>query len=279
MIYLLIDSDCLVVANASWKPLYEIYTTSQDAERSLPLALHYRASITQKTGEDWAGVPLVLSTASNISLPSHIPRLPVYRIRGRDPVGTPTAPHVGIGLPITRPPVFGAGAASQAHGQSTSAGGLFGSNMISTAGNCNTQPSLFGQPTTAATPVSHSPFAQIPVQPQQIPEPALPESTHLEEETASVTLRTSPVPVSYAVSHLVHLPSDETPHTVSITSLQLKADIHRVCVPKIDAVVYLQAKITNNSNYRLVEGPVSVYLDDNFVTNTTIKVRFPISII
>ncbi len=49
------------VANASWNPLYDLRLATEGAKPSL--ALDFNASIRQKTGEDWNGVALTLSTA------------------------------------------------------------------------------------------------------------------------------------------------------------------------------------------------------------------------
>ncbi|KAF8751451.1 hypothetical protein RHS01_08408 [Rhizoctonia solani] len=54
-----------VVSNASWKPLYDIRASiAKSPEDTSAIALHYRASITQTTGENWPDVALSLSTAS-----------------------------------------------------------------------------------------------------------------------------------------------------------------------------------------------------------------------
>lgn len=51
-----------VVRNASWKPLYDLRAII--TEEKTEITIHYRASITQRTGEDWSDVDLTLSTAS-----------------------------------------------------------------------------------------------------------------------------------------------------------------------------------------------------------------------
>lgn len=47
-----------LVNNASWIPMYELRADNSTS----PVHLHYRATITQSTGEDWNNVKLVLST-------------------------------------------------------------------------------------------------------------------------------------------------------------------------------------------------------------------------
>ena len=51
-----------VVRNASWKPLYDLRAII--TEKKTEITIHYRANITQRTGEDWSDVDLTLSTAS-----------------------------------------------------------------------------------------------------------------------------------------------------------------------------------------------------------------------
>ncbi|QRV90683.1 hypothetical protein RhiJN_18701 [Ceratobasidium sp. AG-Ba] len=53
------------VSNASWTPLYDVRaSTAKSPDAKSAMALHYRASITQTTGENWPDVALTLSTAS-----------------------------------------------------------------------------------------------------------------------------------------------------------------------------------------------------------------------
>ncbi|KAG8688394.1 hypothetical protein FRC09_012924 [Ceratobasidium sp. 395] len=70
----------VVVSHASWTPLYDVHASiSKSKDSSSALDLHYRASITQMTGEDWSSVKLTLSTASP-QLGTAIPSLTPWRI-------------------------------------------------------------------------------------------------------------------------------------------------------------------------------------------------------
>ncbi|KAH7344652.1 hypothetical protein B0J17DRAFT_712306 [Rhizoctonia solani] len=54
-----------VVSNASWIPIYDIRASVSSSPNSpSTIALHYRASLTRTTGEDWPEVALTLSTAT-----------------------------------------------------------------------------------------------------------------------------------------------------------------------------------------------------------------------
>ncbi len=70
----------------------------------------------------------------------------------------------------------------------------------------------------------------------------------------------------------VCLPSDGLAHTVSIATLQLRADFEYVCVPRKSTTVFTQARITNTSEHDMLPGPISVFMDDSFVARTTLQV-------
>ena len=44
--------------------------------------------------------------------------------------------------------------------------------------------------------------------------------------------------------------------------------------PKSSPHVYLKAKIKNDSEYALLPGPASIFLDNNFITKSSLKVSF-----
>jgi uncharacterized protein (TIGR02231 family) len=66
-----------VVGNASWTPLYDLRLTADDAPQA---ELGYLAQVTQRSGEDWAGVRLTLSTARP-ALSATLPELDPWTIR------------------------------------------------------------------------------------------------------------------------------------------------------------------------------------------------------
>ncbi|MFJ5927875.1 DUF4139 domain-containing protein [Kitasatospora sp. NPDC092948] len=73
------------VPGAVWVPTYRL--AHRRGERSARLVL--RASVAQRTGEDWSGVRLALSTA-DLARPSGLPRLSSLRIGRRQPVPAPS---------------------------------------------------------------------------------------------------------------------------------------------------------------------------------------------
>ncbi|KAJ7765857.1 hypothetical protein DFH07DRAFT_1058781 [Mycena maculata] len=81
----------------------------------------------------------------------------------------------------------------------------------------------------------------------------------------------TPLAISYAVEGATTVPSDGTVHQVSIAVLPFEAKISHICTPRVDPRVYLQCHVKNTSEYRLLPGPVSVVLNDGFVSKTSIN--------
>jgi hypothetical protein len=72
-----------VVSNARWTPHYDLRAAIATDAKSQPcVELHYRASISQHTGEDWDGVTLTLSTASPLT-GTDVPQLEPYWVGER----------------------------------------------------------------------------------------------------------------------------------------------------------------------------------------------------
>ena len=86
-----------------WEPAFDLRaTTDADGKVAPKVAVHYRASIIQSTGEDWEGVILTLSTAHPTTNTS-IPWLKNIKIK---PYAGST-PGVGAGLFGNKPTGFG----------------------------------------------------------------------------------------------------------------------------------------------------------------------------
>lgn len=89
----------------------------------------------------------------------------------------------------------------------------------------------------------------------------------------TATIRTSPLSAQFLVQGLANIPSDGEAHTVSIaSSLTFDAVVTRVAVPRLRAQVYLQSRVKNVSEYRLLPGSVSIFLDEGYVSKSSIGV-------
>ena len=60
-----------------------------------------------------------------------------------------------------------------------------------------------------------------------------------------------------------------------MTTIDLKPIFEYETVPKLSQHAFLKAKVKNESRYPLLAGPASVFLDQSFVTKTTIPIVSP----
>jgi hypothetical protein len=285
--------DCsLVVRNATWSAAYELHATTEAGVPAPSVSLHYRARITQSTGEDWTDVKLTLSTAdmdlSNKTIPVLIPtkigfpsRKVVHeqqfmsftrpgiesidqavecakarrRFSGIRPSATRGSPHVAFGPPpgaflqpelyVPPSPELVAPGSSSGSGASTP---------------------LAGPPRCAGPPPQ---IGFMSAQRQYIEFDRDEELTTAIGEPVSV-VRKSPLALTYQVEGASGVPSDNVPHQVSIAVLPFEATTQHVTIPKVQPVAYLQATVKNTSDYRLIPGTVHAFVDDSFVSKTSI---------
>ncbi|KAI8923735.1 hypothetical protein BC831DRAFT_551945 [Entophlyctis helioformis] len=64
------------------------------------------------------------------------------------------------------------------------------------------------------------------------------------------------------------IPPDGVGHKVTISIINLKPTFEFATVPKIAERVYLRAKVKNESDFALLQGPCAVYLDGSFVAKS-----------
>ena len=69
--------------------------------------------------------------------------------------------------------------------------------------------------------------------------------------------------------------SNNDTHKVTITLEKLSAEFDYTSVPKANPYAYLKAKITNNSDFPMLSGQANVFFDNNFVTETYLKLVLP----
>ncbi|KAI0750057.1 hypothetical protein C8Q80DRAFT_1165901 [Daedaleopsis nitida] len=93
-------------------------------------------------------------------------------------------------------------------------------------------------------------------------------------ETAPVNhtvVARNPLALAYRVDGLATVPSDGIAHKVTLARLEFSAKLQYVCVPRKTAAAFIEATIKNTSEYELLAGPVSVFMDDGFVTKTSLS--------
>ncbi|KAF8877365.1 hypothetical protein BD779DRAFT_1677356 [Infundibulicybe gibba] len=78
------------------------------------------------------------------------------------------------------------------------------------------------------------------------------------------------VSATFRIPGLISIPSDGGSHNITIVELKLDAIMSWVAVPKRDAKVHLKAKIKNASEYTLLQGSGSVYVDGSFISRSNV---------
>lgn len=67
------------------------------------------------------------------------------------------------------------------------------------------------------------------------------------------------------------IPSDNSPHKVTIAISNLPIEFEYTTTPKILPKVYLKGKTINNNDYPLLEGEINIFVDNDFVNRTYIN--------
>ncbi|KAF8340034.1 hypothetical protein F5887DRAFT_979609 [Amanita rubescens] len=83
------------------------------------------------------------------------------------------------------------------------------------------------------------------------------------------------VSATFDVPGIITIPSDGAAHNVNIVKLNLEAIMSWVAVPKYDARTRLNAKIKNASEYTLLSGIGSIYVDGSFISKSNIPAVSP----
>lgn len=248
---------CLVISvvhGASWAPSYELHATTVSGKPSSSVSLHYRATITQSTGEDWTDVALTLSTASMDQADQQVPSIHALRIR---------PPTSGPVQPVWQQQAFQM--QQQQNAALPARRGGFGSNNQAT--------SLNSQPTTHfggafGGPVAHmgrGSASRPPPPPPPAPTAALSREEQWEDhddfllapghetETSDdeenlampsgTVINESPLSISYTVdSGQSSIPTDGVAHKVSVAELKFEAKVIHTAVPRVRAQAYLQVR-------------------------------------
>jgi uncharacterized protein (TIGR02231 family) len=90
-------------------------------------------------------------------------------------------------------------------------------------------------------------------------------------EMAIATIEAGATSASFKIATLSSVPSDNSPQKVPITSAKLTADLEYNTVPKRLATAYLNAKVSNTSDFPLLTGAMNVFLDGTFVATSSLR--------
>ncbi len=81
--------------------------------------------------------------------------------------------------------------------------------------------------------------------------------------------------VIYKIATPRDIPSDGEAHQVTITTLNVDAQIDYFCAPKVDEHAFVRAEFTNPSDYLMLAGQVNLYHDADFVGTRHVETIVP----
>ena len=71
------------------------------------------------------------------------------------------------------------------------------------------------------------------------------------------------------------IPSDNTPHKVTISKQVLPLEFQYTSIPKIVPKVYLKGKIVNTNTYPWLDGEINIFVDNDFINRTSLRTVVP----
>ncbi|XP_065920409.1 protein F37C4.5-like [Dysidea avara] len=80
---------------------------------------------------------------------------------------------------------------------------------------------------------------------------------------------------TFEITGKATIPSDNASHKVSVGTADLSPTFEYETVPKMAPHAFLKATVKNNSKYPFLAGPANVFLDQTFVTDTSLKAVSP----
>ena len=88
--------------------------------------------------------------------------------------------------------------------------------------------------------------------------------------TRAATVNLGATAATYVIDRPSDVRSDNQAAKVTVTRLQFPSVFRHTCVPKLSPYVYLKTKAVNQSDFTLLPGETSVFLDGAFVANATL---------
>lgn len=246
-----------LVSNANWSPSYNVRT---DAARS-QITAEYFASIQQMSGESWDNVKMTLSTATP-TLVAKAPELKPLSVslsatmEGKEAAKTANRDELIARKALTEQ-------ARNMAGSST-----YASNQVLSISGFAEQPASQPPGSPIVAPVAGPAVALLDKSLNDIAcdmqlldlagrgKLKRPNDPDAGQEGLSIT---------YDLAARTSLPSRSDQQLVQIASLPLKGEFYKVATPVLTGYVYDEANVTNSSTLVLLAGPVSTYVDGQFV--------------
>ncbi|MFD7975559.1 DUF4139 domain-containing protein [Streptomyces sp. NPDC059749] len=228
------------VAGAVWVPAYRLSCRRQDGDGQLVL----RASVAQRTGEDWTGVRVALATA-DLRRRTDLPRLGSLRIGRSQPAPAPAEPVSGPPRPSGDELDYAALVLCGPDEKGERRGRLFPGGPSDAVAD---------QHRRRAETVGALPLPRHAVRPR--------------ESAGSFDHR-------FDAAARADIPSDGTWHTVTVGEVAVGLRTEYLTVPSVEQTVYATLVLSNTSGQALLAGPVEVSVDGEFLLTTGLPTLAP----
>ena len=94
-------------------------------------------------------------------------------------------------------------------------------------------------------------------------------------QVATAAVESIGAAVTYLVPGRAFIPADGAPHKVFVAEMSLPPRLDYIAAPRLVQAAYRRAKITNDSLYLLLPGPVNLFAGDEFIGATRIELTAP----
>jgi uncharacterized protein (TIGR02231 family) len=92
-----------------------------------------------------------------------------------------------------------------------------------------------------------------------------------EAEAPEASVNAEGSSVTFSLAQTVTIPSDGTPHKVTVSTVDLKPRLDYISVPKLAEVAYRRAKVINQSEYLFLPGEANLFVEGDFVGSLNLK--------
>ncbi len=254
-----------LVSSASWRPQYKFRATGKDKD---PVVAEYQAAIDQRTGEDWVNAFITLSTAQPL-LNAAPPDLKALAVN-ISPVGAvaavPVDPTTGIPVPAQKP--------SQP-GLPGPGGGFGGAQMPSATEYARDLDKLskdlrgqVAQNYREKNEQKAGDLANNAAALEQFRDLFTPKEEMIISAAAPAGAVGEGPSVTYKLPTRLTIPSRNDEQVIEIAKVDLTPKFYYKAVPILTPNVYRLADLINNSEYVLLPGDATMYLNGDFVGQT-----------
>jgi uncharacterized protein (TIGR02231 family) len=91
----------------------------------------------------------------------------------------------------------------------------------------------------------------------------------------TATVSTAVTAASFEIPGETTIPSDNAEHRVAVMVAPLAATFSHTAIPKMQKDVFFKASMRNSTDYPILPGPMSVFLDNSFVATSKLPAVVP----